>query len=68
MFEVILPESIDSLLDHLGSLQQDGLRNGQAESLVGLQIDEQVELRGLFHRQVGRLGPFRILSTWVTGP
>src|SRR5437867_11718548 len=32
--------------------------NREAERLGGLQIDDELELRGLFDRQVGRLGSF----------
>jgi hypothetical protein len=35
------------------------LRNRQAENSRRLQVNEQVELRGLLHRQLGRLGPLQ---------
>ena len=43
------------LLDHLGRLKQDLGRNSQAELLGSLQVDDQLELRGLLHGQVGRI-------------
>src|SRR5881628_887952 len=42
-------------LDNLVRPQQHRLRDGQAERLGGLQIDDQLELRGLLDRQVRRL-------------
>jgi hypothetical protein len=42
------------LLDHLGGLRQDRRWNRQAQRPGGLQVDDQVELRGLLHRQVAQ--------------
>src|SRR5262245_60782436 len=42
-------------LQHIGGLQQHVLRDGEPERLRGLQIDHEVELPRLLHRQVGRL-------------
>jgi hypothetical protein len=50
-----------SLLDHLiGEIDHAG-RNGQAQRLGGLEVDEQQEFRRLLDRQVGRLGAFQDL-------
>ena len=38
------------LFNHLGRLQEEGRRDREAESLGCLQVDDQVELRGLLHR------------------
>jgi hypothetical protein len=48
-------------LDHLVGAQQERLRNGEPERLGGLEIDGQIELRGLLHRQVSRLGALQDL-------
>src|SRR2546425_8658892 len=39
-----------ALLDHLIRLEEDRLRNRQAECLSGLEVDHQLELRRLLHR------------------
>src|SRR5262245_53054646 len=49
------------LLDHLIRLEQDLRGDGDAEGLGGLQVDGQIELRRLLHRQVSRLGAFEDL-------
>ena len=43
-------------LDHLVRLRQHRRRNRQAESLGGLEIDHQLELRGLLNREICGLG------------
>ena len=43
------------LLDHLVRLEQERRGHGEAERLGGLEVDDQVELCGLLHRQVGGL-------------
>src|SRR5215470_3452808 len=45
----------DPLLDHLFRLAQDRRRDGEPESLGGLEIDHQGIPRGLLERQVARL-------------
>jgi hypothetical protein len=42
--------------NHLVRLEEHGRRNGEAERLGGLEVDHQLELRGLLHREVGGLG------------
>src|SRR5438445_586450 len=37
------------LLEHLVRLEEDGWGNRQAEGLGGLEVDDQLELRGLLH-------------------
>jgi hypothetical protein len=44
---------IDSLIDHVGRLHQNGIRNLETERLGGLAVDDHFELRGLLDRQVG---------------
>ena len=39
--------------------------NHQSDLLGGFEVDDQLELLRLLHRQVGRLGAFKILSTYV---
>src|SRR6516162_10248720 len=40
-------------LDHLISGGQQRFRDGEAERLGGLEVDDQFELGGLLHRQIG---------------
>ena len=44
------------LLDHLGGLEEDVPRDGEAEGLGGLEVDHEVEGRRLLHGKVGGLG------------
>jgi hypothetical protein len=46
-----------ALLDHLVRPPQHRGRDGEAERLRGLEVDDQFELRGLLDRKVGGLGP-----------
>src|SRR4030095_12525652 len=39
-------------LDHLIRPQQQGLRDGEAERLVRLKVDHELELRGLLDRKI----------------
>src|SRR5512147_1016671 len=39
--------------DHLVRSEQDGLRDLQSKSVGGLEVDHQLELRRLFHWEVG---------------
>src|SRR5713226_87502 len=48
--------SCRSLLDDLVGPQQQRWRDRQAERLGGLEVDHQLELRGLLDREVGGLG------------
>ena len=43
------------LFDHLVRARQHVERNRQADLLGGSQIDDELELRGLFHRKIRRL-------------
>src|SRR5512144_906403 len=46
-------------------------RNGEAERLGGFEVDDQLNLRGLLDRQVGRLLPLEYpagVDTNLTGP
>jgi hypothetical protein len=52
-----------SLLDDLIGPLQERLRDGESDRLRGLEVDNEVELRGLLDGQVGGLGPLRIRST-----
>src|SRR5262249_52346585 len=49
------------LSDHLGRLEEDSRGNREAEGLGGLEVDDQLELRGLLHGQVARRGAFEDL-------
>ena len=46
-----------ALLDHLVGAGERRQRNGQAERIGGLEIDDQIDLGGLLHRQLGWLQP-----------
>src|SRR3954447_5864240 len=46
-------------LDDLGGLEQHVLGDGEAESLGGLEVDDEVEGRRLLHGEVGGLGAFQ---------
>jgi hypothetical protein len=37
--------------DHLSRLEEEGWRDGQVEDLGGLEVDDELECRGLLHRQ-----------------
>jgi len=47
------------LPDHLVRLEEERRGYRQSEVLGGLEVDDQLELRGLLHRQVRRLGPLQ---------
>src|SRR4051794_19873856 len=47
--------------DDLGRLEEDGGGNGEAEGFRGLEVDDQLELAGLLHREITRLGAFQNL-------
>jgi len=49
-----------ALTDHMVRPEENGWRDCEGESLRGLQVDDQLELAALLHRQVGRLGALRI--------
>jgi len=48
-------------LDHPIRQAQDGPRDREPEGPGGLEVDHQLELHGLLHGQVGRLGAFEDL-------
>jgi len=48
--------------DHLVGQIEHARRNGQAERLGGLEIDDQLECRRLLDRQIGGLGALEDLS------
>src|SRR5215831_13172267 len=45
-------------LDHLVRQHQEMRGNGEPKGLGGLEVDDELELRGLLHWQVARLGAF----------
>ena len=45
------------LFDHLIRPRQQRRRDREAEGLGGLEVDDQLELRGLFDRKIGRAWP-----------
>ena len=47
------------LFDHLVGASEQGERHGDAERLRRLQVDNQLDLGRLLHRQVGRLFAFQ---------
>jgi hypothetical protein len=52
-------------LDHFIRPRHHRRRDRQPNLLRRLQIDDELELRRLLDRQIGGLGPFKILSTNV---
>src|SRR5207245_5241188 len=50
-----------ALFEHVVGPQQECLLDREAERLGGLQVDDQLELRRLLDREVGRLGPLENL-------
>jgi hypothetical protein len=51
------------LFNDLVCLENNRLRNRQAEGLGGFRVNHELKLAGLLDREVGRFGPFKILST-----
>ena len=57
MFGLDRPGRVETrLFDDLVGAGEDRWRDRQAERLRGFQVDDQLELNRLLHRQVGRLG------------
>ena len=56
------------LLDHPVRLEQEARGYREPERLGGLEIDDEIELHGSEHGQVGGFAPLRILSTYVAIP
>ena len=52
--ETHAPRQKRPLFDHAVNAEQERLRHGEAESLDGLEIDEELELGRLHGRQVSR--------------
>jgi hypothetical protein len=44
-----------NLFDHLVGARQKSDGDSEAESLSGLKVDDQLDARGLLHRQIARL-------------
>jgi hypothetical protein len=49
------------LADHLVGLEEEGWGNRQAQRLGGLEVDDELERRGLLERQVGEVGAIQDL-------
>ena len=61
----------DALLDDLVGPLEQRLRDGEPERLGGLEVDDQLELGGLLHGQVGGLGALEdldVISTLASCP
>src|SRR6266540_2803358 len=54
-----MPCPYPRLLEHLVRLEKDGRGNREAEGLGGLEVNDQLEFRGLLHRQVSGFGAFQ---------
>ena len=54
--------------NHTVGAQQNGLRNGDAQRLGGLQVDHQLVVGGLLDRNVARLRAFENAGGHVGGP
>jgi hypothetical protein len=48
--------------DHLGRLEEQRRRDGEAQGLGGLKVDHQLEFRGLLDRQIGWFGTIENLA------
>src|SRR5262249_38912179 len=57
----LLPVCPPRLLDHLIGQEEQGRGQRQPERLGGLEVDDQLELGGLLHRQLGGVGTFQEL-------
>ena len=47
-----------SLFDHLVGEREQRRRDLESECPGGLEVDDELELGGLLHRQIGRLGAY----------
>jgi hypothetical protein len=59
--QAVAADMRDPSLDHLIGGGQKRFRDGEAEGVCGLEIDQQLELCRLLYRQIGRLGPLQNL-------
>src|SRR6266511_2821598 len=56
-----------TLSDHLGRLEEERRRKRQPESLSGAEVEDELELYGPLHREVGRFGALQDLVYVVGG-
>ncbi len=62
---------VGPLLNHLVGARQHRWRDRQAEGLGGLEVDDQLELRGMLDGQVGGFGALQdldVISTLASCP
>ena len=53
--------ALPRLFDHLGCLEEDQRGDRDPKGLGGFEIDDELKVHGLLHRQVGRPGTFQEL-------
>ena len=63
----VLSSRHHGLPDDLVGLEEEGRGNGDTQGLGGREVDDQLELHGLLHGEVGRFGTFQNLVHVVGG-